>query len=87
MKYKYNIKHTVNGETTTINFKNKKSMLAYLDKNIDKLNQLVSPALHFDAIVLPLKQTSWYVKPLSEHKQKKLEEKEKRDKFISNLEK
>lgn len=85
MKYKYNIKHKVDGKAATINFKNKQSMLNYLDKNTDKLNQMVSPALHFNTVVLPLKQTTWYVKPLSEHKQKKLNEKQRRDDFISSL--
>ena len=35
-------------------------MLKYLDKNKHKVNQLVSPALNFGPIMLPLKQTVWY---------------------------
>lgn len=60
MNYKYNIKHKVNGKAETINFKNKKSMLTYLNKNKDKINKLMTPALHFNTIVLPLKQTVWF---------------------------
>ena len=60
MKYKYNIKHKVKGKAETINFKNKRSMLKYLDKNKHKVNQLMSPALCFGPIMLPLKQTVWY---------------------------
>ena len=60
MKYKYNIKHKVSGHAETINFKNKISMIKYLDKNKHKVNQLESPALNFGPIMLPLKQTVWY---------------------------
>ena len=60
MNYKYNIKHKVDGKTQIINFKTKKSMLSYLNKNVDKINKLMAPALHFNTIVLPLKQTVWY---------------------------
>ena len=60
MNYKYNIKHKVDGKTQTINFKNKKSMITYLNKNTNKINKLMAPALHFNTIVLPLKQTVWY---------------------------
>ena len=61
MKYKYNIKHKVNGQITTINFKNKSSMIKYLNKNKSKVNQLSSPALNFDQVMLPLKQTVWHI--------------------------
>ena len=60
MKYKYNIKHKTNNKVECINFKNKTSMLKYLDKNKRKVNKLISPALYFGPIMLPLKQTVWY---------------------------
>tara|TARA_B100002019_G_C20787027_1_gene364885 strand:- start:66 stop:329 length:264 start_codon:yes stop_codon:yes gene_type:complete len=87
MKYKYNIKHKVKGKVDTINFKNKKSMLTYLDKHKDKLNKLISPVLYFNTIMLPLKQTVWYVKQLTERQQQKLNDKKKLDDFVSRLEK
>ncbi len=60
MNYKYNIKHKIDNKVESINFKTKKSMLTYLNKNISKINKLHSPALHFGAVVLPLKHTVWY---------------------------
>ena len=60
MKYRYNIKHKVSGKAETINFKNKISMIKYLDKYKHKVNKLVSPALNFGPIMLPLKQTVWF---------------------------
>ena len=60
MKYKYNIKHKQKNKSTTINFKNKQSMIKWLDKNKNKLNNMVAPVLNFDMIMLPLKQTVWY---------------------------
>ena len=62
MKYRYNIKHkNKNNKVETINFKNKTSMLKYLDKNKHKVNQLMSPALNFGQIMLPLKHTVWHI--------------------------
>ena len=61
MKYRYNIKHKVSGKAETINFKNKRTMIKYLDNNKHKVNKLTSPALHFGSVMLPLKQTVWYV--------------------------
>ena len=61
MKYKYNIKHRVQNKAETINFKNKASMIKYLNKNKHKINQLVSPALNFGPVMLPLKQTIWHI--------------------------
>ena len=60
MKYKYNISYLENNKKTSINFNSKDGMIKYLDKNTSKINSLKSPALHFGAIVLPLKQTVWY---------------------------
>ena len=60
MKYKYNIKHKHQGDVTTINFKNKESMIKYLDTNKQKLNKMISPVLNFAAIMLPLKHTVWF---------------------------
>lgn len=60
MKYKYNIKHKVNGKAAVINFKTKNSMLKYLNENRSKINKLMSPALYFNTIMLPLKQTVWF---------------------------
>ena len=87
MKYRYNIKHKVDGKVVTINFKNKTSMIGYLNKNKDKLNKLDSPAIHFDKIVLPLKQTVWYVKQLTELQQQRLDEQKRQADFVSRLEK
>ena len=87
VKYRYNIKHKVDGKVVTINFKNKSSMINYLDKNKDKLNKLISPAIHFDRIVLPLKHTVWHVKQLTERQQQKLDEQKRQADFVSRLEK
>ena len=62
MKYKYNIRHKVNGAVERINFKNKQSMLSYLDKNKSKLDKMDHPVLNFNQIVLPLNQTIWSTK-------------------------
>ena len=59
MKYKYNIRHRVDGKVSVINFKNKESMIRYLDKNTSKINKLTAPVLNFDSVMLPLKQTVW----------------------------
>lgn len=60
MKYKNNIvyKHETKG-TTTINFKNRRSMIKYLDKNQPKLNKLKLVYVNFNQVRLPLKQTVW----------------------------
>ena len=60
MKYKYNIKHKQDGRVTVVNFKNKDSMLKYLETNRDKVNNWSSPVLNFSSVMLPLKQTVWY---------------------------
>ena len=62
-------------------------MLTYLDKYKDKLNKLTSPVLYFNTVMLPLKQTIWYVKQLTERQQNKLNDKKKLDDFVSRLEK
>lgn len=87
MKYKYNIKHKVKGKMTTINFKNKESMISYLNKNKDKISKFVSPVVNFKSIALPLKQTVWFVRQLTERQQQKLNDKKKLDDFVSRLEK
>lgn len=87
VKYKYNIKHKVDGKTVTINFKNKESMINHLDKNKDKISKFVSPVVNFKSIMLPLKQTVWYVKQLTERQQQKLDDKQKLEDFVSRLEK
>ena len=87
MKYKYHIKHKEKNRTKTINFKSKDSMLKYLHKNKDRLNQLQSVALHFGQIVLPLAQTVWHIKQLTERQQQKLHEKQRLQTFVSKLEK
>lgn len=63
MKYKYNIKHRGDSGVETINFKNKDSMLKYLDSKSKVLNDLQAVTLYFNTIKLPLKQTVWYNKP------------------------
>ena len=87
MKYKYNIKHKVGNKVKTINFKTKASMIKFLDDNTDKINNMTSPVLHFGPVMLPLKQTSWYVKQPTLRSQKKEQEQAKLKKFISGLEK
>ena len=59
MKYKYNIRHREDGKVSVINFKNKESMIRYLDKNKSKINKLTAPVLNFASVMLPLKQTMW----------------------------
>lgn len=59
MKYKYNIRHKVGDAVEIINFKNKQSMLSYLDKNKSKLDKMNHPVLNFSEISLPLNQTVW----------------------------
>lgn len=61
MKYKYNIKYKQsNGDVQYKNFKNKQSMILYLSKNTQQVNNLSSPVLNFGSVMLPLKQTVWY---------------------------
>ena len=62
-------------------------MLEYLNDNTDKLNQLKSVTLNFNQVSLPLKQTVWHVRTLTERQKQKLEEKEKLKEFVSKLEK
>ena len=61
MKYKYNIKHKVQGRAETINFKNKRTLIQYLNKNTNKVNKLDAVVIHFGQVMLPLKQTVWHV--------------------------
>ena len=61
MKYKYNIKHKQDNKVETINFKNKSTMIKWMDKHKTKLNKMHNPALNFGAIMLPLKQTVWHI--------------------------
>ncbi len=68
MKYKHNIKHKSNRQVETINFKNKLSMIKYLDKNINKINKMSGVALHFGAIALPLNHTKLFDKHLQKAK-------------------
>ncbi len=60
MKYKYNITYKNNNKVEYINFKNKTTMVKYLDKHKTKVNNMKAAALNFGAIMLPLKQTVWY---------------------------
>ena len=62
-------------------------MLDYLNGNIDKLNQWKSVTLNFNQVSLPLKQTVWYTRALTDRQKQKLEDKEKLKKFVSKLEK
>lgn len=61
MKYKYNIKYKQsNGDVQYKNFKNKQSMILYLSRNTQQVNNLSSPVLNFGSVMLPLKQTVWH---------------------------
>tara|TARA_R110002167_G_scaffold65261_3_gene184394 strand:+ start:368 stop:553 length:186 start_codon:yes stop_codon:yes gene_type:complete len=59
MNYKYNIHHKEINKKQLINFKTKKSMITYLNKNIIKVNKMTNPVINFGAISLPLKVTVW----------------------------
>jgi len=59
MKYKYNIRYKKSGKVAVMNFKNKRTMLAYLNKNTSKVNSWPAACLNFGMIALPLKQTVW----------------------------
>ena len=58
-KFQYNITHRDTGKKERINFKSKGTMLTYLDKNRDKLNNMKGVVVNFATIALPLKVTSW----------------------------
>ncbi len=60
MKYKYNIKHKQDGRVAVVNFKNKDSMLKYLETNRDKVNSWSAPVLNFSSVMLTLKQNVWF---------------------------
>ena len=61
MKYKYNIKYKQSsGDIQVKNFKNRQSMIMFLDRNTQQVNKMNSPVLYFGSITLPLKQTVWY---------------------------
>ena len=53
------MRHMVKGKRQTVNFRNKRSFLKYLDKNVDKVNKLHAVVLNFGPVMLPLKQTVW----------------------------
>ena len=87
-KFKYHITYVDSkSKKCTDNFKTKDKMLKYLNDNTDKLNQLKSVTLNFNQVSLPLKQTVWHVRTLTERQKQKLEDKEKLEKFVSKLEK
>jgi len=61
MKYKYNIAHSKNKSKNVINFKSKDKLIAYLNKNKAKVNNLDDVYINFNQVKLPLKATVWSV--------------------------
>ena len=87
-KFKYNITYVNSKNSKCVdNFKSKDKMLEYLNGNINKLNQLKSVTLNFNQVSLPLKQTVWYTRALTDKQKQKLEEKKKLKDFVNQLEK
>ena len=59
MSYKYNITYKQGKTSKAINFKNKHSMLKYLNTSQNKVNKLQHVTLNFSSVSLPLKATVW----------------------------
>lgn len=59
MSYKYNIKYAYKGKPVVKNFKNKDSMLKFLDKSTSTLQKYDKVYINFAEISLPLKHTVW----------------------------
>ncbi len=59
MANKYNISYIETKETIIINFRSKKNMIDYLNKNKTKLYSLKSVKINFNQISLPLSSTIW----------------------------
>ena len=59
MNYKYNISHKSKKKPKKINFKSEASMIKYIIKNKSTINKLTQPVIHFGAISLPYKVTTW----------------------------
>ncbi len=64
MKYKYNIAHSKNKSKNVINFKSKDKLIAYLNKNKAKVNNLDDVYINFNQVKLPLKATVWSVQKM-----------------------
>ena len=62
-------------------------MINYLNNNKDTISKFISPVLNFKSIMLPLKQTVWYVRQLTERQQQRATDKKKLNEFVSRLEK
>lgn len=59
MKYKYNIVYTLNNTKKTMNFKNKESMIKFLNVNRYKMTTWSRVHINFNQVSLPLKHTVW----------------------------
>lgn len=60
MKYKYNITHKSDQTgVVTINFKNKSTMIKYLNRNKHKLHDMNQVKINFNQVRLPLNDTVW----------------------------
>tara|TARA_B100002019_G_C20940088_1_gene436391 strand:+ start:373 stop:582 length:210 start_codon:yes stop_codon:yes gene_type:complete len=60
MSYRYNIKYVYKDKPTVKNFKNKDSMLKFLEKSASKLHKYTKVYINFASVSLPFKHTTWF---------------------------
>jgi hypothetical protein len=61
MSYKYNIKYVYRDKPVVKNFKNKDSMLKFLNESTSKLQKYDRVYVNFASVSLPLKHTVWNI--------------------------